>query len=167
MIIASASVSLFKGSYCYYDPSDPLLDGSKYVVEISGNINKPGKYHALIGEDLINVVKRARPKRYSDLQVIEGKVEKDTSIWVARLDNIYVTVDLNGAYRPIKMSCGSRVNDLKKKLHNYKIEKKLLNSRRLLKHREIIKFYNKHLKFIYNLVNTLTLFKEWPMLLII
>ena len=121
------------------------MDGSKYVVEVLGNVNRPGKYHALVGEDLISVVrKRAKPKRYSDLKEIHGKVEKDLTIWVSKLDCICVNVIINGVKNRVRMSCGSRVSDLRKRYKNCKIEKKLKTSRRLLKNEETIVFICKH-----------------------
>ena len=111
-------------------------------VSIVGEVSKPGVYRALLGSRLGDLVKKSKPKRFADLQMIDldSPVEKSLNIEIAQLKELSVRIE-GAVLEPIelKVAPGSRVCDLKSKIQcSENADLKYFKRRRLLKNGELI-----------------------------
>lgn len=91
----------------------------EFLVNVSGEVKKPGQYWVSSGETVGSVIAKAKPKRFADLDlsILKETVVGPRVIVVPQLKEIRVTIE-GEVEEPITlfMPVGSRISDLKSKI---------------------------------------------------
>lgn len=89
------------------------------LITIAGEVSKPGKYKVLTGTTLKSALKKAKPKKFSNLKDLPLKtiIEAPLTIDVKKLSELHVEV-IGEVEEPttLKLKPGTRISDLKSKL---------------------------------------------------
>jgi hypothetical protein len=149
LIIMSSLVLIAKVNTARLDPILELKEVEKVsvLVTVEGAVSKPGEYLIESGTTVGEVLRKARPKPWADLQKVNPSeiIESPRNIKVEELTEI--TVNVQGAVAQsveIKLPARSRICDLKSKVSLApRADKTFFRRRRLLKNGEIIDVPNK------------------------
>ncbi len=138
-LLLIAKVNAYRATFSF-PPDDPKQE--EIMVTISGAVAKPGNYPVSAGTPVEEVVHKARPKPWANLQKIPLKqlIEKPLYIDVETLS--VITVSVRGAVTTpleITLPAKSRVCDLKSKVSlTAEADKTFFRRKRMLKNGEII-----------------------------
>lgn len=115
-------------------------------VTIGGSVAKPGGYLVAPGTPVLEVIAKARPKVFADLGAFASseRVSIDCEIFVDELSELVVFVEGACVEETLKVPCGSRVSDLKKRVQlDQTADISFFKKKRCLKNKEIIKIPSK------------------------
>lgn len=151
LIIANSLVSFIKSMDSDKEKASAiLLDGSKKEIEVVGEVQRPRKYLAFVGSNIVNVIKRAGYTHFSDRNKVEKeffgkKVASNLKIDVPKLKYLTIYALLEEDRITLKLPCGSRVSAVRSRFKkNWIIESKFEKTNRLLKDKEIFHFVKRN-----------------------
>lgn len=120
---------------------DAELKPKSVVVRVEGAVKKPGEFHVAPGTLVQDVIKKAKPRRFADIQKLPllAPIDGSMTICLEKMREISVRVCGEAEEVQLRLPWGSRLSDLRSKLSLTKeADISFFKGRRLLKEGEVI-----------------------------